>query len=240
MKRKNKIKNVGIIGGGGPMAGVFLAKYIVEICQKDYGCKDDEDFPHIILDSVPFAQMLRPGTQDQKEDAVRRQLEQSIDFLNESKADVIGMACNTLHAFLPQDLNSKQFVHLVETTRTYLQKKSFSKVLVLGSQTSANEGVHSFEGAVWASSAEQKMVDEVIDEILKGNLDVNIQNRFLSLVERSLNQHPDTDAFVLGCSEFSILFQNRSETTFFGRVMVDPLKLLAVELSKRSFLAPNH
>lgn len=44
----------GIIGGAAPMAGLLLYKKIIEICQKEYGCKDDSDFPYIMLLIYPF------------------------------------------------------------------------------------------------------------------------------------------------------------------------------------------
>ena len=62
---------IGIIGGAGPMAGAIVMENIIEICQKKYLCRHDYDFPKIILVSVPFAQMLKPNSLEQKEDKVK-------------------------------------------------------------------------------------------------------------------------------------------------------------------------
>jgi len=50
--------DIGIIGGAGPLAGALLFEQIIEICQKDYGCIRDFDFPSINLVSFPFSEML--------------------------------------------------------------------------------------------------------------------------------------------------------------------------------------
>ncbi len=40
------------------MASCLLNEYIITICQKQFGCKDDQDFPAIINFSFPFSPML--------------------------------------------------------------------------------------------------------------------------------------------------------------------------------------
>lgn len=52
------MKRVGIIGGAGHKAGLFLVQRIVTLCQEKYGCWQDADFPQMTLLNIPFQDML--------------------------------------------------------------------------------------------------------------------------------------------------------------------------------------
>lgn len=53
-----KPKSIGIVGGAGPLAGVFLLERILYLSGKRYGCHKDADFPKVFLISFPFSEML--------------------------------------------------------------------------------------------------------------------------------------------------------------------------------------
>jgi aspartate/glutamate racemase len=73
MNELNK-NTIGIVGGAGPMASCLLNQYIVEICQKKFGCKDDRDFPFIINYSFPFSPMLQSADARDYEDRISQEL----------------------------------------------------------------------------------------------------------------------------------------------------------------------
>lgn len=71
-------KTIGIIGGAGPMASCLLNQYIVQICQNEWGCKEDRDFPSIISYSFPFSPMLSTSDAAQNDAAVTEELSFSL------------------------------------------------------------------------------------------------------------------------------------------------------------------
>ena len=75
MKNLN-LKTIGIVGGAGPMASCVLNQYLVEICQRQYGCKEDQDFPLIINYSYPFGPMIESA----EASANSRRIERELDF----------------------------------------------------------------------------------------------------------------------------------------------------------------
>lgn len=204
--------SIGIVGGAGPMAGVLLAQRLVEICQRDYQCQKDADFPRTILYSVPFAQMLLPGQQEQQETHVAAHLAEALEFLQGSGAKRIAIACNTLHAFLPPKADVVSFV--AETER-YIRQQGYRDVLMLTSSTSRSKGLYSFSGARWPDQRAQRQLDALIDAVLAGR---GSPEALRELIER---QEP-ADAVVLGCSELSVLMQGHAQ-----RDLIDPLSIVA-------------
>ena len=46
-------KTIAILGGMGPQASAKLLQVIVEMAAKDFRAKNDDDFPEIIVSSIP-------------------------------------------------------------------------------------------------------------------------------------------------------------------------------------------
>ena len=109
---------IGIIGGAGPLAGVLLCEYIIQLCQQRYQCKDDADFPKLVLLSIPFAQMLKTDRVDDNELVVRKQLSNALSSVS-ALASKIGIACNTLHGFIEQSQLQK-ICNMVQLTSLYI------------------------------------------------------------------------------------------------------------------------
>jgi aspartate/glutamate racemase len=64
----SKFLKIGVIGGAGPMASVFLCQKIFSLCQKNYNSCDYSDFPEVVLISYPFkrgdAYLIQKDLQD--------------------------------------------------------------------------------------------------------------------------------------------------------------------------------
>src|SRR5690242_12952717 len=117
MKNNPTMPSVGIIGGAGPMAGALLFQKIVQMCQAQYGCKEDADFPEITLFSYPFLDMLRNvGFNERKK--LQEQLQEC--FVRFAKMNIVAIACNTLHEFLPA--RPVSLVHMIEEVALAIEK----------------------------------------------------------------------------------------------------------------------
>lgn len=51
-------KKIGIIGGVGPQSTDFIYQKIIQFSQNLYGAKNNNDFPRILIDSVPLYLIL--------------------------------------------------------------------------------------------------------------------------------------------------------------------------------------
>lgn len=153
-------KTIGIVGGAGPMAGLLLARKVIETCQTEYSCTKDADFPKLVFLSIPFAEMLQPNTEHQEERVVRKQLRESAQFLIGAGVSRFAIACNTLHCFL-DELFTDRLVGLISETEQFIRDQEYRNVLVLATCTSNLKRLYRFEGATYPDCEKQKEVDGV-------------------------------------------------------------------------------
>lgn len=225
---------IGIIGGAGPIAAFMMGRKIIETCQYNYHCVQDADFPKIILASIPFAQMLHPGTKTQKEARVATQLEEGLTFLSQSGADYIVIACNTLHAFL-KEKKYPALLHLVEETKQYILPKNFSATLVLETSTAALKSLYTLPKGQLPPLSAQKKLDDLIHEILKGHIVAETQSMLQQIVRECLHNFPAIDSVLLGCTELSVLMEH-GQKTLCNSVLIDPVHLIIDKLCEKIFV----
>ncbi|MDP2632545.1 MAG: hypothetical protein Q8P25_02380, partial [Candidatus Curtissbacteria bacterium] len=60
MKRDKGV--IAILGGMGPEASARLLSLVVEKAAKEFGAKNGDDFPEIIVDSIPIADFISDKT----------------------------------------------------------------------------------------------------------------------------------------------------------------------------------
>ena len=104
-----KPRCIGVIGGAGPLAGVFLLERIFFLSRTLYGCYRDADFPKVLLVSFPFSEMLASKIHAYK---IKQELRECIEQLRDNGAEVLVIACNTLHAFLDENDDLGDLIHL--------------------------------------------------------------------------------------------------------------------------------
>lgn len=202
---------IGIIGGAGPMAGLLLYQKIIEICQEEYGCKDDSDFPYIMLLSYPFADMLSEGITQERKEILTSQIDECLSTFLENNIEVMAMACNTLHLFLTPGLMEKasaiSFIHMIKECGTFLDESEFESRLVLCSNTSANSQLHaSHFPCCYLENDMQSKCQKMIDLILAGKETEQAARQFACDLNKSLIKNGSKKiALVLGCTEFSVL-----------------------------------
>ncbi|MEU4493644.1 aspartate/glutamate racemase family protein [Streptomyces sp. NPDC023998] len=89
---------IGILAGMGPRSTAPFIDMVVTECQRQYGARDDIEFPKIMICSqpAPFYED-RPVDHDALEAAIRVGLED----LERTGADLLAIACNTAHVYFP-------------------------------------------------------------------------------------------------------------------------------------------
>lgn len=214
----DKLKDIGIIGGAGPEAGILLVKQIIKICQEKYHCKRDKDFPYIALFSYPFAEMLA----NEETETVAKQI-QSVILKECSSSRFWAIACNTLHCYLGNLKLPNRFVNILEETANAVSEKP----IVLCSSTSKKHQIHrAYFDCDYAPDAIQSQLDKLIDELVAKEPDALMAERFHLLIKEFENKQ-----IVLGCTEFSLLhYSFRIQ----GNI-VDPMQIAAEKLCSLYF-----
>lgn len=218
-----RIKTIGIVGGAGPMAGVFLLKYIFLMSQKIFNCHQDADYPKVIYINYPFSDML---SDEIDKDRVRDELQLCLDDLRNNGATVLAIACNTLHGFL--DENSQDLINLMQSIREELSLLGVADATVLCTTTSVKCGIHKqFFQCDYPDEGTQREIDFLIDEILKGGNENQIIACLNTIIEQQKN-----DVVILGCTELSIYADKLLSK---NKVILDPLRLLATNIVNVAF-----
>jgi len=91
-------KKIGIIGGAGPEATYKLHKLIIEKCIAQ-GNYYDWEFPHLIIDNVPFEDLVA----NKLPNKILTQFEESLKFLETRGASQILVNCNSIYALINTD-----------------------------------------------------------------------------------------------------------------------------------------
>lgn len=218
-----KLKSIGIVGGAGPMAGAALLERVLSLAGSTYGCYKDSDFPRIFLLSFPFSEMLTP---EMDVEQLKKELRECLNQLRNNGADVLAIACNTLHAFLDQWEDQKDLVHLPNSLVNIIPPAEIP--LVLCTTTSVKFGLHKqYFRCDYPNPEMQRSIDTIIDRVLRGSDEEIIVQDLLDVL-----QNHTSKTIILGCTELS-LFAPRLQNL--NKTIIDPLEVAANELLRISF-----
>lgn len=152
MRKQNRKQIIGILGGMGPQASAHLVKLLVDLSAKEFGAKNCEDFPEIILDSIPVPDFI--SSKKNKKIALTM-LKEQIERMSQMQVGILAIACNTAHILLDQlqPVTKTSFVSVVEEIIKELRKRKINKVGLLASPTTFKSGIFqkafSPERGVW-------------------------------------------------------------------------------------------
>lgn len=219
-----KPKCIGIVGGAGPLAGAYLLERIFTLSGKTYGCYRDADFPKVILLSFPFSEMLCPNMDIAK---LQQELSECLEQLRKNGAEVLAIACNTLHAFLDKKDELSDLIHLPQTLAEEVSLSD--EPLVFCTSTSAKFGLHrQYMPCKYPEKNTQSEVDAIIDQVLKGVEEIVILDKLEKLI---LAQSATT--MILGCTELSLFSVQLSVP---NKLIIDPLEVMANKILEKSFI----
>lgn len=218
------MKKIGIIGGAGPEAGSLLFNMIIRKLQSE-GKYNDHDFPEIHLLNYPFYFAINSTL---KEELLREQLKEALNKLEKNNIDIIALACNTLHALIPQH---NKLINMVNCTIDNLKENSIKKALFLGTSYSVKFQLYQNQNIeiIYPEKKEQIFIDNLINLILKNNYTYSDYNKLKEIIFSS--KYSSIESIILGCTELSVLYSKYNEKYEF---ITDPLDILANKLLKSS------
>lgn len=131
---------IGILAGMGPKSTAPFIDLVVEECRRQYGAKNDDDFPPMMIYSLPTPFYLdRPVDHD----AMKRTIVEGLQKLASTGADYIAMPCNTAHAYYAELRQSIDvpLLNIIEKTVVNLPQKPQKSTLFATTSTS-NTGLY--------------------------------------------------------------------------------------------------
>lgn len=201
---------IGVVGGMGAIATC----YVVETILRRSGGQTDHTYPRTLVDfnsTVPSRTEAILGHGESPAAVVS----QSLQTLADAGATVLGIACNTVHHFLPSMTipSGAVFVNIVETALSEVTHRwENSRIGLLQSPGAArvcfwSEALSTCPqvDVVTATPEQQLAVNEAIDRVKAGR---PVAADLVRDVAKQIQQM-EVDAVLVGCTELSMAFENK-------------------------------
>ncbi len=221
-------KTIGILGGMGPLATVDMFLKIVNLCD----CQTDQAHPRVLIDSNTNAPDRSPailrGGPSPLTDMVRSAL-----TLERGGADVLIMACNTAHYFLPRlrALTDTAILNMLEITgESCADRFPGKRAAVLATRGTLATGLYSQAlertevDFIIPDEAEQDVLMHLIYDVVKASRPIESERETWARLLEGLRKK-GADYFILGCTELPIV----AATLDAEGPFVDPTEELAKE-----------
>lgn len=215
-----KYKKIGIIGGMGPEATAKLYLRIIEIFQKEYGAKFDEDFPEIILINLPIPDVVKTVSEEVE---IEKMLIDAAKRIESVGADFIVLPCNTVSYFIPKmrtEILIPIFNIVAETAKKTLEYNS-KNIGIIGTKMTLRKNIYtkyfSKRYLILPTEPEQEAVTKIILNVLAGNKTKEDKNILEGIVQNLKDK--GAQKIILGCTELPLLIQ--------GVELMDSLDILA-------------
>ena len=208
--KHNKI--IGILGGAGPVATSYIFNKIIRTLQKEYGAKQDQDFPALMIYSLPLNDFTETGFITMKtSDTIFDQLLTGIKKLEETGCELIVITCNTTHFFYDMLQKSVHVpvINLIDETSHVAKSNGINRALVLSSRSTRDLGLYSKAlseiglDCINITDTEQTELDTIILNIMGGTQ----SNKDITLMEEMLGKYSKlgADGLIVGCTEISVI-----------------------------------
>lgn len=200
--RLNKQKTIGILAGMGPRSTAPFINAVIDECQRQYGAKDDLDFPEMMILSLPTPFYIdRPIDHE----AMQRAILAGLHKLEHAGVAFIAMPCNTAHLYfgaLQKDIGVP-LLNMIDETLAQFPRAA--KATLLATRPTFDCGVYQAgmaarNGQVIFESTWQDEVDRVIAAIKRGELDAarSAWLRLMTAVERN-----QIESIVCACTDLN-------------------------------------
>lgn len=204
------------------MASAFLYNTIIEVCQKQYGSNDYNEFPEIILESYPFTR----GDHEK----IRQDISLCFAKLKSAGAELFSIASNSFHGFLP-DTSLMAFVNLVLEVLEEASRFNISKALILAAQTTIDLQLYEQLGlqCVYPSPEDQKQIQKMIQEIAGGTVTEN-QSAKLREIIKFIRDKSQVDGVIIACTELPLIHRKFPLSELDELTIIDTVEVLAKRL----------
>jgi aspartate racemase len=229
MKVKCGKKIIGILGGMGPQASAYMYSMLIMLSQKYFGAKNNNDFPEIILHSMPVPDFISDSS---KREVALEILRRAVIQLNNSNLLCLAIACNTVHVLLKdlQPISRAPFVSIIDEVVNQISKDKLSKVGLLATPSTIKYFLYqkalksSQISVIIPSKKQQGYSEKIIRNVLKGKL-LKSDTERLVVIANSL-MRKGAEGIILGCTELPLIFPKKYSSPVYNSVEILAMALL--------------
>ena len=207
MRNTKRNKVIGIIGGVGPQASSYLYTKIMKLAQAKYKAKDNDDFPELVLYSVPVPDFIS----DKKNiPQAMKMFEKVIEDFNKIEVSYIAVASNTVHLLIDdfRKLTAIKFVSLVDAVVEKIKQDGRKKVGLLSGSLTIKSGLYRKPllkkgiKLIYPDKIDQKKVEKIIRAVIAGTNNGGLKKDYIKVVDGLFAR--GVEAIILGCTELPL------------------------------------
>lgn len=202
---KNTVR-IGILGGIGPEAtGEFYLNLIKQF-QKRGLIKSNEDFPQIIINSIPAPELIYDTMSEEDLTIYLKGLHELEDF----GVDFIVMVCNTIHGYydLLQSNINVPILDLRKEFREYISKNKIKSIVILGTPVAIKGDLFRVDNVRYFELDEEDkyQISKLIFNFNNGTEKEKQSKIAESIAKKYINR--GAEIAVLGCTEISLMLKD--------------------------------
>lgn len=221
----------------GPFASAELLNMVLLSARNKFGARKDEDFPEIILTSIPVMSFF---ADEKKIKSVFKMIKQKINLFERSGVVSFGIACNTAH-ILANDIKRStdlNFVSIIEQSVMLIERMKINKIGLLASPVTIRARL--YQDALEKKGLEVLLPNDIQVELLgkiisdlvaKRNI---INNRKILLAITNSLETRGAQVVILGCTELPLAFPSK-----FDIPVINTIEVLADSLVEKYYSTRN-
>jgi len=205
-------KIIGILAGMGPKSTAPFLNSVVDECQAQYGARYDEDFPHMMIYSLPVPfRAWEPFDQEK----VKEMLCQGLKKLEAAGVDFIAIPCNTVHTQFDH-MKTCVKVPLLNMIEETLKSVGDSprRIALMASQVTVASNLYQkglrAHGHTYVEKRQwQESVDTLISGIKKLHDATELDEIWTELV--GAMKEEGVDVVIAGCTDISVVSRDKKD-----------------------------
>jgi|SRR5690625_1721881 len=201
-----KKKTLGIIGGVGPLATMFIGEMIV---RQTKAAKDQDHVNMIITNNTNIPDRTAFILGESTEDPVPV-IVSDAHRLRVAEAEVLIMPCNTAHSFYDRiQLETElPIIHMIEETVLHAKKNGAKRVGILATTGTITTGIYQkacekegIEPIIPNEQTQEIIMSLIYDDVKAGKM---IDPKKWAMIDQAMKES-GCDKLILGCTELSIV-----------------------------------
>lgn len=230
---KNKV--IYVLGGMGPEASMYMYKKLINFSIRNFGVKNNDDFPEIIIHSIPVPDFISNLQNKRKALEMLKERVRKTTDLNLSS---LSIACNTAHLLLEelQKESKTPFVSMIEEVVSAVKKDGIKKIGILATPSTIRCGLYEeklrkerIEVCV-PDKRQLQVLEKIIRNVLKGELIKEYSEVVKQIADVLLKR--GAEGIILGCTELPLIFPQNYGHPVYNSVEILSMKLLNLYYAK--------
>ena len=182
----------------------YIYKKIITLSQKKYGAKNNDDYPEMVIHSIPIPDFI--SNKENVKPALIM-LKESVKLLTSCGVTALIIGSNTVHILQEELAKTTQikFISTIELVAKKCNENKFMKVALLGSPVLIESGIYEKELQKYQIETlvpeinELEILDHMIRSVLAGKKEHEKRDDYVNLINRMFNG--GAEAVILGCTE---------------------------------------